>query len=42
MKIISVEAEAFAIPLPRHFQWSNYKYTHKKGMFIHGSVAQIA
>lgn len=38
MKIISVEAEAFAIPLPRHFLGSNYKYTHKKGMFIHGKT----
>ena len=38
MKIISVEAEAFAIPLPRHFLGSNYKYTHKKGMFIRGKT----
>ena len=34
MKILSVEAEAFIVPLPRHFHGSNYKYTHKKGMFI--------
>lgn len=33
MKILSVEAEAFQVPLPRSFQGSNYSYTHKKGMF---------
>ena len=34
MKILSVEAEAFVVPLPRHFNGSNYKYTHKRGIFI--------
>ncbi len=33
MNIQSVDAAAFAIPLPRHFQGSNYSYTHKKGIY---------
>ena len=38
MKIISVKAEAFTIPLPRKFHGSNYIYTHKKGMFAHAKT----
>jgi len=38
LKILTIEAEAFAVPLSRHFQGSNYSYTHKKGIFARAST----
>lgn len=38
MKIQSIEAEAFAVSLPRHFRGSNYSYTHKKGIFARATT----
>ncbi len=38
MKIQSVKAEVFMVPLPRHFQGSSYSYTHKKGLFAHATT----
>lgn len=38
MKIQSVNAQAFKIPLPRPFQGSNYTYTHKKGLFAQATT----
>lgn len=40
MRIISVEAEAFMVALPRYFHGSNYKYTHKKGIFVRAKTDQ--
>lgn len=38
MKILTIEAEAFAVPLPRIFQGSNYSYSHKKGVFARATT----
>ncbi len=38
MKILSIKAQAFARALPRHFQGSNYSYTHKNGVFAYATT----
>jgi D-galactarolactone cycloisomerase len=40
VKILTVHAEEFSIPLPRSFNGSNYTYTHKKCVFARATTNQ--